>query len=81
MAHTTIGPSRHSFGTVSIHILPDPTLPPNLPFFPIVQHTGMKIPNYPRKGSFLFSTAAHIALLLHSMHTDLYAGPTNIFGL
>ena len=32
----------------------------NLPFFPIVWHTSMKIPNYPRKGSFLFSTAAHI---------------------
>ena len=34
---------------------------PNSPFFPIVWHTSMKIPNYPRKGSFLFSTAAHIA--------------------
>ena len=33
----------------------------NLPFFPIVQHTSIKIPNYPKKGSFLFSTAAHIA--------------------
>ena len=40
-----------------------PILPPNLPFFPIVQHTSMKIPNYPRKGSFLFSTAAHIIYL------------------
>ena len=38
-----------------------PHTSPNLPFFPIVQHTSMKIPNYPRKGSFLFSTAAHIA--------------------
>ena len=34
---------------------------PNSPFCPIVQHTSIKIPNYPRKGSFLFSTAAHIA--------------------
>ena len=34
---------------------------PNSPFFPIVQHTSMKIPHYPTKGSFLFSTAAHIA--------------------
>ena len=37
-----------------------PHTSPNLPFFPIVWHTSMKIPNYPRKGSFLFSTAAHI---------------------
>ena len=29
-------------------------------FFLLSQHTSMKIPNYPRKGSFLFSTAAHI---------------------
>ena len=34
---------------------------PNSTFFPIVQHTSIKIPNYPRKGSFLFSTPAHIA--------------------
>ena len=34
---------------------------PNSPFFPIVWHTSMKIPHYPTKGSFLFSTAAHIA--------------------
>ena len=34
---------------------------PNSPFFPIVQHTSMKIPYYHTKGSFLFSTAAHIA--------------------
>ena len=34
---------------------------PNSPFFLIVQHTSMKIPHYPTKGSFLFSTAAHIA--------------------
>ena len=34
---------------------------PGLPFFPIVWHTSMKIPYYPTKGSFLFSTAAHIA--------------------
>ena len=33
---------------------------PNLPFFPIVWHTSMGIPIYPRKGSFLFSTTAHI---------------------
>ena len=33
---------------------------PNSPFFPIVWHTSMKIPYYPTKGSFLFSTAAHI---------------------
>ena len=38
-----------------------PHASPNSPFFPIVQHTSMKIPNYPRKGSFLFSTAAHLA--------------------
>ena len=38
-----------------------PHTSPNLPFFPSVWHTSMKIPNYPRKGSFLFSTAAHIA--------------------
>ena len=38
-----------------------PHTSPNSPFFPIVWHTSMKIPNYPRKGSFLFSTAAHIA--------------------
>ena len=37
-----------------------PHTSPNSPFFPIVWHTSMKIPNYPRKGSFLFSTAAHI---------------------
>ena len=37
-----------------------PILPPIHLFFPIVRHTSMKIPNYPRKGSFLFSTAAHI---------------------
>ena len=54
---------------------------PNSPFFPIVWHTSMEIPLYPRKGSLLFSTAAHIVYFLHSMHTDLYAGPTNIFGL
>ena len=40
--------------------LPDPILPPVHLFFPIVQHTSMGIPIYPRKGSFLFSTAAHI---------------------
>ena len=40
--------------------LQDPMLPPIHLFFPIVQHTSMKIPNYTRKGSFLFSTAAHI---------------------
>ena len=34
---------------------------PGSPFFPIVWHTSMKIPYYPIKGSFLFSTAAHIA--------------------
>ena len=33
---------------------------PNSPFFPIAWHTSMEIPIYPRKGSFLFSTAAHI---------------------
>ena len=33
---------------------------PNSPYFPIVWHTSMEIPIYPRKGSFLFSTAAHI---------------------
>ena len=33
----------------------------NSPFFPIVQHTSIQIPNYPRKCSFLFSTPAHIA--------------------
>ena len=38
-----------------------PHTSPNLPFFPIVQRTSMKIPNHPRKGSFLFSTAGHIA--------------------
>ena len=38
-----------------------PHTSPNLPFFPIVQHANMKTPNYPTKGSFLFSTAAHIA--------------------
>ena len=37
-----------------------PHTSPNSPFFSIVRHTSMKIPNYPRKGSFLFSTAAHI---------------------
>ena len=37
-----------------------PILPPIHLFFPIVWHTSMKIPNYPKKGSFLFSTAAHI---------------------
>ena len=58
-----------------------PHTSPNSPFFPIVWHTSMKIPNYPRKGSFLFSTAAHIVYFCHSMHTNLYAGPTNIFGL
>ena len=40
--------------------LPDPILPPICLFFPIVWHTSMKIPNYPRKGLFLFSTVAHI---------------------
>ena len=58
-----------------------PHTSPNWPFFPIVQYTGMKIPNYPRKGSFLFFTAAPHCIFLHSMYTDLYAGPTNIFGL
>ena len=58
-----------------------PHASPNSPFFPMVWHTSIKIPNYPRKGSFLFSTAAHMGILLHSMHTNLYAGPTNIFGL
>ena len=38
-----------------------PQTSPNSPFLPIVWHTSMKIPNYPRKGSFLFSTAAHNA--------------------
>ena len=37
-----------------------PHTSPQFTFFPIVQPTSMKIPNYPRKGSFLFSTAAHI---------------------
>ena len=37
-----------------------PHTSPNSPFFTIVQHTSMEIPIYPRKGSFLFSTAAHI---------------------
>ena len=37
-----------------------PHTSPNSPFFPIVWHTSMGIPIYPRKGSFLFSTAAHI---------------------
>ena len=37
-----------------------PHTSPNLPFFPVVWHASVKIPNYPTKGSFLFSTAAHI---------------------
>ena len=40
----------------------------NSPFFPIVQHPNINIPNYPRKALFLFSTAAHIAYFLHIMH-------------
>ena len=38
-----------------------PHTSPNSPFFPIVQHYQYEnSTNYPRKGSFLFSTAAHI---------------------
>ena len=57
---TTFGPSSNSFGTVSIHIFQTPYFP-QFAFFPIVQQTSMEILNYPIKGSFLFSTAAHIA--------------------
>ena len=56
-----LDPPDHSFGAVSVHLLQAPHSPQFTFFFPIVWHTSIKIPNYPRKGSFLFSTAAHIA--------------------
>ena len=58
--YPALRPSRYPLGIVSIHIFQAHSSP-NLPFFPIVWHTSMKIPHYPTKGSFLFSTAAHIA--------------------
>ena len=58
-----------------------PHTSPNLPFIPIVWHTNMKIPNYPRKGSFFFFHSSPHCIFLHSMHTNLYAGPRNISGL
>ena len=60
MAHTIFGPSRYSFGTVFNPSLLGPILPPIRLSFLLTWHTSMKIPNYPRKSSFLFSTAAHI---------------------
>ena len=52
---------------------------PNLPFSSVVQHTNMKIPNYPKKRLILVLNSSPHCIFLHSMHTDLYAGTTNIY--
>ena len=58
-----------------------PHTSPNLPFFsycPAYQYENSKLS---QKRLILVLNSSPHCIFLHSMHTNLYAGPTNIFGL